>query len=149
ENVAVPMFYDELEGLTWLTSYTWMEDPAIEPDLAVDVSGHRHVVWEGSPFYRIGPAIYYEGNATPGAALTGAQIAAWGSDPSIAIDPNDGHVAVAFSAGSELRVTTNSSGNWNSESISSYSPPPRNSSIAIDSASNTHVVWQAGCDESD
>jgi hypothetical protein len=79
--------------------------------------------------------------------LAGTQID-YGSDPSIAIDPNTGHVAVAFVQWPGIRMTTNALGSWNREDVANTGPVPRNPAIAIDSASNTHVVWQVGCDES-
>jgi hypothetical protein len=145
ENVAVPFFYDENWGLSWLTSFTIMKDAVIEPDLAVDASGNRHVVWAGGIFLAPESQIYYEGNAGPGIPLSGTQIG-WGADPSIAIDPNTGHVAIAFSTRLGLSVSTNSLGYWNEEDLDSPAPLPGKTALAIDSSSGMHVVWQAGCD---
>jgi hypothetical protein len=149
-NVAVPFFYDEaFDFKTWLTSYSGVEDVVIEPDLAIDAAGHRHVVWGGGPMNTPEQQIFYAGNAASG-ALEGTFVD-YGKDPAIAIDPNNGHATVAFIEGFyRVRSTTNQFGYWSSEDVSTSSPPiSRSPAIAIDSLSNSHVIWQAGCDEVD
>ena len=147
-TVAVPFFYDEFGLLTWMTSFMILRDAAVEPDLVIDAAGNRHVVWAGGPPLTPVPQIYYAGNATSGVPLTGTQIE-WGTDPSIAIDPNSGHLAIAFSSAWEIDVTTNALGSWNGEEVSGTPLHPAKPSIAIDSASHTHVIWQEGCPDYD
>jgi len=138
-------------GSTWTTPrrLTWNSGDSWNPAIAVDPSGHLHVVWEDPT-----PGnweIYYKQSKDGGSTWTTSQRLTWNSgsssSPAIAVD-SSGHLHVVWedptpgnstiyyrqSADGGSTWTASQRLTWNFGS--SFSP-----AIAVDSSDNLHVVW--------
>jgi len=128
----------------------WTADRSEEPAIAVDPSGHLHVVWQD-----LTPGnyeIYYTRSADGGATWTDSRRLSWTSgtsyNPSLAVDPS-GNLYVAW--------MDTAPGNWevyfkkSTDGGTTWTPSSRltwtfgNSewvAIAADSPGNIHLAWQ-------
>jgi BNR repeat-like domain len=138
-------------GDSWAASQrlTWNSGGSHYPEMAVDASGHLHVVWhDETPGTQ---EIYYKKSEDGGGSWTTSRRLTWNSTvclyPAIAADAS-GHLHVVwydFAAGhAEIYYRESADGGdswtasqrltWNSGQ--SYSP-----AIAVDSLNHLHVVW--------
>ena len=149
-DVAVPFLYDVPGNQTWMTALTRVvPDAGLEPEVAIDVSGDRHVVWwDGDN------QIYYEQKAVPG-RLVGTPIKT-GKQPDIAVNFNTGEIMVVFSKLDAALVpniyaTTSTDGGttWSPDVLVSTIPicgDCRQPSVIIDASGHTHAAWEDDCD---
>jgi hypothetical protein len=128
---------------------TWNSSSSLYPAIAVDPSGHVHVVW--SDFTPGNWEIYYKKSTDGGSTWMTGQRLTWNSGnsqfPAVAID-SSGHVHVVWnddsSGNSEIYYmkSTNGGASWLPSQrltlTSGYSDDP---AIAVDSSGNVHVVW--------
>jgi hypothetical protein len=146
-NVAVPLFYDDRQELTWITSSTAISPfTSLDPDVAVDAAGNRHVVWWQTR--QNSEEVMYARNPAAGVPIGSGTSIPNGRNPSIAIDPNTGLIAIAYCQAYDLSVQTSSDGgaSWSGSVTPGQGGACRKTSIAIDSTSAMHVVWQDGCE---
>ncbi len=115
------------------------------PQIALDASGHPHVVWEG--YEGTTHRIWYRTN--PGGGWTDLVNISPGStdnlDPQIVLDASDRpHVVWAGNDGTSFRTwySTNPGGGWTAPvDLSPGSTDNFNPQIALDGDSSPHVVW--------
>jgi predicted neuraminidase len=139
-------------GTTWTTSQrlTWTSTDSEYPAIAVDASGHLHVVWDDD--MPGNHEIYYKKSTDGGATWTGSQRLTWDSSystwPAIAVSSpanlylawqdyasGNGEIYHKKSTDGGTTWTTSQRLTWNSGS-SGYP------AIAVSSTSNISVVWE-------
>ena len=151
KQVAVPFVLQTTGNPTAVTSVTLI-DPVTEqePEIVVDSSGTRHLVWWDGV-----DQIYYKNGATTGTVGPGTMIKT-GQDPAIAIDPNNGHLWIAFRkpgpfVNDNIYVTNSSNGTtWSADTLVSKTltcGACQEPSIAVDSGGNVQVAWEDDCDD--
>jgi len=130
--------------LTWTSGMSW--DPAI----AVDSSGHLHVVWADYPLEN--SEIYYKKSTDGGASWTSSKRFTWTSGdsqaPAIAVDPSD-HLHVIWQDHTPgnyeiyYKKSVDGGATWTSNQrltwISGVSAEP---DVAVDSSGHLHIVWR-------
>ncbi len=139
-------------GNTWSTAkrLTWNSGSSRRPVLAVDPSGHLHVVWYDST-----PGnwqVYYKKSTNEGSTWTESKRLTWSSgfasDPALAIDPS-GHLHVVWydSAPGHFEIyykmSTDEGASWAaSKRLTWTSDDSLWPVIGVDSSGYLHVVWQ-------
>jgi len=138
-------------GATWTASQrlTWSSSMSGSPVIAVDSSGHLHVVWQGSASGNV--EVFYKKSADGGTSWTISRRLSLTSGvsftPVIAVDSSDNlHVAWADDTPGNYEIyykkSTDGGASWTANErltwTSSYSWEP---SIAVDSSGTVHIVW--------
>ena len=141
-------------GGTWAAPQrlSWSSGGTYYPDIAVDSSGHPHVVWHDyTPGF---PDIFHRMSADAGASWTTRQRLSWTS--SYSMDP-----AIAAGASGSLHVvwydttpgnneiyyvrSTNGGATWEAaQRLTSTSGDSEEPDIVVDSSGYLHVVWDDG-----
>jgi len=138
-------------GTTWTKGqrFTWTSGGSFHPAMAVDISGHLHVVWEDSPGMR---DIYYRKSTDAGVTWTPSRRITWNYDvstyPDIAVD-SSGHLHVVWydttPGNPEIyyKKSTDGGATWTANRrltwTSAYSRYP---AIAVASSGHLHLVWE-------
>jgi hypothetical protein len=135
----------------WTTNQrlTWTSGDSYGPAIAVDLSGHLHLVWDD--YESLSREIYYKKSTDAGASWTTARRLTWTSGgsrvPSIAID-SLGHLHLVWNDDTPGKLETyykkspDGGVGWSaSQRLTWTSSGSREPRIAVDSSGNPHVVW--------
>jgi len=135
-------------GATWITKrLTYNAGYSSRASIAIDSNNHLHVVWEDSTFFP--NEILYKKSTDGGTTWTTKRLtfnSGYSSNPNIATDSNN-HLHVVWqddSPGNDeiyYKKSTDGGTSWSTKRLTFNSGDSRNSSIAIDSSDNLHLVW--------
>jgi hypothetical protein len=138
-------------GVTWTASQrlTWNSDESNFPALAVDSSGHLHVIW--SDFGPGASEIYYKKGTNEGASWTPTKRLTWTSGfsgfPSVAV-ASSGHLHVVWPDSTHVNYeiyykrSTDEGATWTPSTRLTWTPSSSGvPAIAAGPAANIQVIW--------
>ena len=139
-------------GSTWMTSQriTWNTGLSWFPDIAVDPSGHIHVVWEYGNAENID--IFYKKSTNGGATWLPGQGLTWNSGasqyPALTAD-SSGKIHVAWQDDTpgrweiNYRKSTDGGSTWmTGKRITWNTGASLGPAVSVDSSGNPHLVWE-------
>jgi len=139
-------------GATWATNkrLTWNSGTSNEPVIAVDASGHLHVVWtDDTPG---NDEIFYKQSLDGGAAWAASKRLIWNSgsshSPAMTVDSSD-HLHVVYVDHTSGRIdlyykkSMDGGANWTTGSRLTWTIGSKGSpALGVDSTGNLHLVWE-------